>query len=142
MSALIYFSKVEFQELKRYDFSVRSSILLDVVQRKLSYYVYKYERQMPAITGEKSYEIDGISYSTDLIAFNSVVASNFETILFRALLIFLILFVLVLILKTINRPRKPRNSNYNYGIKHSKKSKRVKSKKGGRYKFTGLTEFL
>lgn len=64
MSALIYFSKVEFQELKRYDFSVRSSILLDVVQRKLSYYVYKYERQMPAITGEKSYAIDGISYGS------------------------------------------------------------------------------
>lgn len=95
-----------------------------------------------AVVGKLSYEIDGETYSTDLIAFNSVVSSNFETILFRALLIFLILFVLVLILKTINRPRKPRNSNYNYGIKHSKKSKRVKSKKGGRYKFTGLTEFL
>ena len=95
-----------------------------------------------AVVGKLSYEIDGETYSTDLIAFNSVVSSNFETILFRALLIFLILFVLVLILKTINRPRKPRNSNYNYGIKHAKKSKRAKSKKGGRYRFTGLTEFL
>ena len=95
-----------------------------------------------AVVGKLSYEIDGETYSTDLIAFNSVVASNFETILFRALLIFLILFVLVLILKAINRPRKPKNSNYNYGMKHEKKSKRVKSKKGGRYRFTGLTEFL
>ena len=88
------------------------------------------------VVGKLSYEVDGETYSTDLIASSSVIASNFETILFRALLIFLILFVLVLILKTINKPRKPKNSNYNYGIKHSKKSKRTKSKKGGRYKFT------
>lgn len=95
-----------------------------------------------AVVGKLSYEVDGETYSTDLIAFSSVTPSNFETILFRALLIFLILFVLVMILKAINKPRKPRGSNYNYGIKHSKKSKRAKSKKGGRYKFTGLTEFL
>ena len=95
-----------------------------------------------AVVGKLSYEVDGETYSTDLIAFSSVTASNFETILFRALLIFLILFILVVILKTINRPRRPRKSNYNYGIKNSKKSKRVKTKKGGRYKFTGLTEYL
>lgn len=91
-----------------------------------------------AVVGKLSYEIDGETYSTDLIASNSVVASNFETILFRALLIFLILFLLVVILKTINKPRKPKSSDYTYGIKHSKKSKRVKSKKGGRYKFTRI----
>ena len=95
-----------------------------------------------AVIGKLSYEVDGEIYSTDLLASNSVVASNFETILFRALLIFLILFLLVVILKTINKPRKPRNSNYTYGIKHSKKAKRAKSKKGGHYKFTGLSEFF
>lgn len=95
-----------------------------------------------AVIGKLYYQVDGETYSTDLLASNSVVASNFETILFRALLIFLILFLLVVILKTINKPRKPRNSNYTYGIKHSKKAKRTKSKKGGHYKFTGLTEFF
>ena len=51
-----------------------------------------------AVIGKLSYEVDGEIYSTDLLASNSVVASNFETILFRALLIFLILFLLVVIL--------------------------------------------
>ena len=98
--------------------------------------------EQDSVVGKLSYEIDGETYSTDLLAANSVVASNFETILFRALLIFLILFLLVVILKTINKPRNPKSSNYTYGIKHSKKAKRAKSKKGGHYKFTGLTEFF
>ena len=92
-----------------------------------------------AVVGKLSYEIEGETYSTDLIASSAVVASNFETILFRALLIFLILFLLVVILKKIN---KPKGSNYTYGIKHSKKAKRVKSKKGGRYKFIRINRIF
>ena len=92
--------------------------------------------EQDAVVGKISYEVDGETFSTDLIASNSAIASNFETIIFRASLIFLILLLLVIILKKINKPRKPRSSNYS--IKHDKKTKRVKSKKGGRYKFTRI----
>lgn len=94
------------------------------------------------VVGTISYEIDGVKYETDLIAENSVEASNFETILFRALLIFLILCLLVVILKKLNKPRTPKKQNSSYIIKHSRNSKRAKSKKGGRYKFTQINDFL
>ena len=95
-----------------------------------------------SVIGTISYEIDGITYSTDLIAGSSVEASNFETIVFRVLLIFLILYLLVIILKKLNKPRSTKNSNSFHITKHSKKSKRTKSKKGGRYKFNQINEYL
>lgn len=91
-----------------------------------------------AVIGTLSYEIDGEVYSTDLLAANAVTSSNFETIVFRVLLIFLILYLLVVILKKINKPKDNSNSK---SFKH-KKPKRVKSKKGGRYKFTQINDFL
>ena len=103
-----------------------------------------------AVIGTISYEINGETYSTDLIAEHAVVASNLETIIFRACLIFLILFLLVIILKKLNKPSKPsrttrsksKSKSNTYGIKHARKSKNVKSKKGGRYKFTQIHDFL
>ena len=95
-----------------------------------------------AVVGKISFEIDGKTYSTDLIANEDVEATNFETIVFRVLLIFLILYLLVIILKRINKPH-DRNSNMK-STRHSKtkKAKRIKSKKGGRYKFTQISEYL
>ena len=95
-----------------------------------------------AVVGKISFQIDGETYSTDLIASEDVEKTNFETIVFRALLIFLILYLLVIILKRINKPH-DRNSNIK-STKHSKlsKAKRTKSKKGGRYKFTQISDYL
>lgn len=90
-----------------------------------------------SVVGKISFKVGDDIYSTELIASNSVVASNFETIIFRVLLIFLILYLLVIILRKFNRPKKSRQyRNSSYIIKGSKNSKRGKSKKGGRYKFT------
>ena len=48
-----------------------------------------------AVVGKVTYTIDDKDYSTDLIASSTVVPSNFETIIFRILLIFLILCLFV-----------------------------------------------
>ena len=95
-----------------------------------------------AVIGKISYEIDGETFSTDLIAEKSVEASNLETIIFRALLIFLILYLLVVILKRINKPRGKGKSQSYSNNKRTQKHKRVKSKKGGRYKFNQIIDYL
>lgn len=100
-----------------------------------------------AVVGRISYTVDGETFSTDLIAETSVEKSNIETIIFRAFLIFLILYLLVIILKKINKPRN--NNSYfstnrtagkrNYAKKsNAKKSK--KSKKGKRQKFSNIED--
>ena len=93
------------------------------------------------VVGKISYVIDGETFSADLVAEHAVAPSNFETYLFRGLLIFLILFLLVVILKRINKPRGGRKNYAHSSVKHSK-GKRAKSKKGGRYKFTQIEEHL
>lgn len=93
-----------------------------------------------AVVGKISYEIDGDVFSTDLIAESDVEASNLETIIFRALLIFLILYLLIIILKKINKPKD--KSKYSKREKYIKKNKKARSKKGGRYKFTQINEYL
>ena len=93
------------------------------------------------VVGKISYVIDGETFSADLVAEHAVAPSNFETYLFRGLLIFLILFLLVVILKRINKPRGGRKNYAHSSVKHSK-GKRAKSKKGGRYKFTQIEEYL
>lgn len=93
------------------------------------------------VVGKISYVIDGESFATELIAEHTVTPSNFETYLFRGLLIFLILFLLFSILKRINRPKGGRKNYAHSTIKHGK-GKRAKSKKGGRYKFTQIEEYL
>ena len=92
------------------------------------------------VVGKIYYTIEGKNYSTELVAEHTVIPSNFETYLFRGLLIFLILFLLYIILKKLNKPRKNRKNNL-HTVKH-KKGKRNKSKKGGRYKFTQIEEYL
>ena len=92
-----------------------------------------------SVVGKITYEIDGETYSSDLLANNEVIASNFETIIFRILLIFLILYLLIVILRKINRPKK---SARGYNSKYHSSSKKKKSKKGGRYKFTQIHDYL
>lgn len=92
------------------------------------------------VIGKLSYVVDGETFSTDLIAEHAVAPSNFETIIFRGLLIFLILYILYIVIRKINRPSKQKR-NSSHTVKHSK-SKRNKSKKGGRYKFTQIEEFM
>ena len=94
------------------------------------------------VVGSISYEINGETYSTDLIAEHSVVASNFETLLFRALLIFLILYLLVIILKKSNNSKNKRIKNSYHTKNYSSYPKRSKSHKGGRYKFTQIQDYL
>lgn len=94
------------------------------------------------VIGSISYEIDGETYSTDLIAEHTVIASNFETILFRALLIFLILYLLVIILKKLNRPKNKRKKYSSHSKTNYQSRKKTKSHKGGRYKFTQIQDYL
>ena len=64
-----------------------------------------------AVVGKVTYTIDGKDYSTDLIANSTVIPSNFETIIFRILLIFLILCLFALILKKVDRYGNGRNKS-------------------------------
>ena len=74
-----------------------------------------------AVVGKVTYTIDGEDYSTDLIASSTVVPSNFETIIFRILLIFLILCLFVLILKKVDHYGKGNKSKRISKIKKTKK---------------------
>lgn len=65
MSEPVYFSKVEFRDRIGYG-KTHSVILLDLVQKELSYQVFEWEKQMPAISGSESYEIDGDQYKIDI----------------------------------------------------------------------------
>lgn len=92
-----------------------------------------------AVIGTISYEIAGNTYSTDLIAEHSVEPSNFETILFRTLLIFLIFYILIIILKKLNNPRNKKKYRSPHSTNYKKKSK---PHKGGRYKYTQINDYL
>ena len=95
-----------------------------------------------AIVGKVTYTIDGKNYSTDLVASSTVIPSNFETIIFRILLVFLILCLLVLILKKLDHYGKGQKSmRSSKNKKHN--SKNTKHSKGnGRFKFTQINEYL
>lgn len=95
-----------------------------------------------AVVGKVTYTIDGEDYSTDLIASSTVVPSNFETIIFRILLIFLILCLFALILKKVDHYGKG-NKSKRISKTPKRKSKESKHSKGsGRYKFTQINEYL
>ena len=79
--------------------------------------------------GKITYNYDGQTYSSDLIAETQVLSSDFLPLLFRILLIFLVLYLLFLLLK------KPQNTN-----KKSKKTYKRKSK-GGNFKFTQFSNY-
>ena len=97
-----------------------------------------------SVVGKVTYTIDDKEYSTELIAASSVTPSNFETIIFRALLIFLILFLLTMILKRINRNgnKRGRTKNISKVSRKNPKKKNHKEKSGGRYKFTQINDYL
>ena len=73
-----------------------------------------------------TYNYDGQTYSSDLIAETQVLSSDFLPLLFRILLIFVVLYLLFLLLK------KPKNK--------SKKTYKKKTK-GGNYKFTQFSNY-
>lgn len=84
---------------------------------------------MGSTVGKIIYDIDGISYSADLIAGNTVEASGLLPILLRSLLALLVIYLLYLLLKPKNRKKQ---------IKSPKKKKSKSSKKhgNGHYRFT------
>ena len=94
-----------------------------------------------AVVGTITYTLDGETYSTELIAQSSVVESNFEIIIFRILLIILIFILFIIILVKLNRPKK-RGKSYNSSRSKNKNCKKTTSRKGGRYKFTQINEYL
>ena len=76
--------------------------------------------------GKITYNYDGQTYSSDLIAETQVLSSDFLPLLFRILLIFVVLYLLFLLLK------KPKNK--------SKKTYKKRTK-GGNYKFTQFSNY-
>ena len=76
--------------------------------------------------GKITYNYDGQTYSSDLIAETQVLSSDFLPLLFRILLIFVVLYWLFLLMK------KPKNK--------SKKTYKKKTK-GGNYKFTQFSNY-
>lgn len=76
--------------------------------------------------GKITYNYDGQTYSSDLIAETQVLSSDFLPLLFRILLIFVVLYLLFLLLK------KPKNK--------AKKTYKKKTK-GGNYKFTQFSNY-
>lgn len=97
-----------------------------------------------SVVGKVTYTIENKEYSTELIAANSVTASNFETVIFRILLIFLILYLLTIFLRKINRNgnKHTRNKNISKCSRKNSKKKNYKEKSGGRYRFTQINEYL
>lgn len=79
-----------------------------------------------SVIGKITYNYDGQTYSSDLIAETQVLSSDFLPLLFRILLIFVVLYLLFLLLK------KPKNK--------SKKTYKKKTK-GGNYKFTQFSNY-
>lgn len=65
MDKPIYFSKVEYQMKVGYG-KVSNVILLDIVNRELSYQVFSYQSQMPSVQGIVFEEWNGNKYSHDV----------------------------------------------------------------------------
>lgn len=111
------------------------------------------------VIGKITYTIDGETYSSDLIADSSVIPSNFETLVFRILLIFLILYILYRLLKHSSKSKPSKRSlsasSKTYEIKSTKK-RRNKHRKfeslnedihrihngKGEFRFTQMHDYL
>ena len=93
------------------------------------------------VIGKIFYTIDGEEYSSDLVASSSVIPSNFEVIVFRLLLVFLILYIIYRLLKhnSKNKPSRRKYSNdlKNYKIKSNQKTKKRRNKHS---KFENLSD--
>ena len=87
-----------------------------------------------SVIGKITYTIDGKNYSSDLVAENSVIPSNFEVILFRISLVFLILYILYKILKHTSNKKPKRGNRSKIKTYNAKPTK--KTKKNNRFKFS------
>jgi len=93
-----------------------------------------------SVVGTISYQINDNTYTSDLLASSNVLSSSFETILFRLLIVFLILYILHIALKHTEKRKSNKKRNY---MNTNKKKKSRNSKLGkGRFKFTQITDYL
>ena len=102
------------------------------------------------VVGKISYEIDGDVYSSDLLAASSVIPSSFEVLVFRALAIFLILYIIYLLLRGGSKKKPSKKAHYAKSKKRGSKSKNFKKIKQdfhsihngkGEFKFTQIANF-
>ena len=89
-----------------------------------------------SVIGKITYYVGDDTYSSDLLAETSVIASGFLPILIRIILICVTLYIIFLLLK------KPKNKN-KFKTKKSKKhrEKHSKSSGSGKFRFTALNNF-
>lgn len=64
------------------------------------------------IVGTLTYEIDGVTYSTNLIAKQDVEKSSFIKVIFRGLIILLLLFILYSLLNATKKKKRKRSSSH------------------------------
>lgn len=97
-----------------------------------------------AVIGNITYTLDNKTYSTELIAQNSVEEINIKLIIYRILLILFIFIIFIFIISKLNKPKNSRKKgkSNNYSSKKSSSKTRKKSKHGGRYKFTQIHDYL
>lgn len=86
--------------------------------------------------GKITYQIDGITYSSDLLAETSVIASDMFGTLIRIILMLVTIYLIFQLLKSKPKKRK-RGKSTNSKKKHSKKSKHRKTGSGN-FRFTYL----
>ncbi len=92
-----------------------------------------------SVIGTITYEVDGQTYSSDLIAGNNVIASGILPILLRILLILVTLYLIYLLLSSSKKSKKGNHSQNTKSFqKKKKKSSGKRSKKGGHFRFTQL----
>ena len=65
MKDTIYFSKIEYREVKEYG-NTSSILLLNIPERELSYQVFEWKRQMPVIEGIGAEERNDYIWSNDI----------------------------------------------------------------------------
>ena len=89
-----------------------------------------------SVVGKISYNIDGETYSSDLIASSSVYPSSFEVIVFRILLVFLILYIIYRLLKhnSTNTPKRKKYSSKEYSRSKKVNHKNMRKKRSSKYK--------
>lgn len=86
--------------------------------------------------GKITYQVDGITYSSDLLAETSVIASDMIGTLIRIVLMLVTIYLIFQLLKT--KPKKTkRGKSTGSKKKYSKRSKHRKSG-GGNFRFTYL----
>ncbi len=90
-----------------------------------------------SVVGTIQFEVNNETYSTELIAQNDVVESTFGLIVFRVLFIIIVFILFIIIISKLNK-NNYKNNNY----KKSKSSRSSDSDRGGRFKFTQISEFL